>query len=139
MKKLIITAVITAISSLYFIVDAGKYLTFQGGGKPEKVALQEKSDAMRLGTDLVKIISENLPGTAKQMTESVKKVLKDPEKSLGSDLALPSAIKDIKEEARPEKIMEKASVLISEAVRSLKDIITKPIEEKIDQTFCSQK
>lgn len=139
MKKLIITAVIAAISSLYFVIDAERHLIFQTGEKSEEAARQGKNEVTPLGTDLVKIASENLSGAIKQATKSAKESLKDPEKGLAPDKAASSAIADIKEEARPGKLAEKASELISKAVGAITEIIKKPIEEKLDETFCSQK
>ena len=102
MKKLIIIVVITAVSSLYFIIDAERHLTFQAGGKPEEAALQENSEVTPLGTDLVKIISENVSGSIKKTTENSKEFLKDSEKGLTPDTTVSSVIAGIKEEVQPE-------------------------------------
>ncbi len=138
MKKLIISVVIIAVTSLYFVVDAQKRLTFLSNESLVAVPNAQESEIIPLGTDIVKLAAEKFPAVIKGMTENVKKVLTEKENSA----VLPGTsaiVTDIREEVRPEKITEKASELVSAAVSSLKDIITKPIEEKLDEAFCSQK
>lgn len=128
MKKLIITVVITAISSLYFVVDAEKHLTFQAAGRGE---------AIPLGTDIVRLAAEKLPAAIQETIKSAQEGPTDQKSPVTSNVQ--KIKQNIQEKIRPEKITEKAAELISEAASSLKDLVKKPIEEKFNETFCSSR
>lgn len=120
MKKLIILSVISAITSLYFLVDAERHI------------ILKENEVTPLGTDVAGITARELPKIVKKLTNNSQSLISNQIEEIQTSPL-------ISQELKPEIISKKAGELASKAADSIKEIIKKPIEEKINQTFCSQK
>ncbi|GEM_PF-2890582 len=123
MKTLVIVAVILAVLSLYFIVNADKSILVKG------------SEVLPAGTDIAKFILKKAKDLISQT--GTGNVLKSSSGNNIIDASLPVITDKIK--TGVETIKSEANNLIPEVLNKATDLIKNPIENKIIETFCPRK
>ncbi len=117
MRKLIVFAVILAVVSIYFIVNAEKFIRIESGETEE--SKPKTNEVTPAGTDLPKLIlnkaMENIPAFSSKIAD------------LDAGEILPTA----------ESLKNKARDLTAQAAVKIGEIIKKPIEERLNDAFCS--
>lgn len=126
MKTLVIIGVILAVLTLYFVVNADRSILVKG------------SEVLPAGTDIARLVLNKAKDLISQA--GTGNVLKSSNGNIVGNIVDASypAITD-KIEAGIEKIRAESNTLIPKVIDKTIDLIKNPIENKINETFCSSK
>lgn len=130
MKGLTIFVVILAIIAGYFAVNAENKFTFFSA----KSKNHEKSEVTPLGTDVIGLGRKILPSIIKSINNKTAEI----SSFLPPVSKTPKPTSDIQQDISPEEIKIETKNLVSQVIEDIKNLITQPIKQKINETICEK-